>query len=261
LVWTISTTVFTTFLLMAIGGLVSANVRQLAQKRGWDTWLVWLDDQLPRWAHIMLAAWAPLRQKWWLWFALGLSGGISGALWLVPNSSPLSHPKASVSNIIPEKPPNRDATQATAPNLTPAERATSLDIWNRLNNDCINPLKNIHNGLDATLKDWTRLVRTSRSAFISSLIDTSNSLGDADNCIETLRDEHPSYKDTSEILSQPYINLTQKAIKRLIGAMNDLPQELPDNDRRLSQYVGELRVEMTSLANWATDAGRIANLK
>ena len=54
-------------------GLISANVRKLADKYGWDNFLV-------RWAERM--SWERLRGLWWLWTILGLSGGVAFALWL-----------------------------------------------------------------------------------------------------------------------------------------------------------------------------------
>ena len=88
--WTIATAVFSTLALMAIGGLVSANVKELARRKGWDDWLVWVSEQLPGWVRIVIAGWQPLRQRWWLWLALGLSGGISLGLSIAPY--PISRP-------------------------------------------------------------------------------------------------------------------------------------------------------------------------
>jgi multidrug efflux pump subunit AcrA (membrane-fusion protein) len=56
-------------------GLISANVRKLADKHGWDNFLVRSAEEL-RWERV--------RALWWLWSIFGLSGGITLALWLTP---------------------------------------------------------------------------------------------------------------------------------------------------------------------------------
>ena len=56
-------------------GLISANVRKLADRHGWDNLLIRGAEQL-RWERI--------RGLWWLWSIFGLSGGLALALWLTP---------------------------------------------------------------------------------------------------------------------------------------------------------------------------------
>src|SRR5437899_9344058 len=61
-------------------GLISANVQKLADRRGWDNFLV-------RWAEKL--RWEDLRGLWWLWVILGSSGGIALAFWLTPLIAPI----------------------------------------------------------------------------------------------------------------------------------------------------------------------------
>ena len=64
------------FILLAMAsGLISANVRKLADKHGWDNFLV-------RWTEKL--RWERLRGLWWLWSIFGLSGGVALALWVTP---------------------------------------------------------------------------------------------------------------------------------------------------------------------------------
>lgn len=64
------------FILSALAsGLISANVRKLADKHGWDNFLVHWTEKL---------RWERLRALWWLWSIFGLSGGFALALWLSP---------------------------------------------------------------------------------------------------------------------------------------------------------------------------------
>src|SRR5271165_30289 len=75
-------------------GLISANVRKLADKHGWDNLLVRCTERL---------SWERLRGLWWLWAIFGLSGGLALALWLSPflvgqpaiPTAPLAPPIAS----------------------------------------------------------------------------------------------------------------------------------------------------------------------
>lgn len=71
------------FVILAMAtGLISANVRKLADKYGWDNVLVHGTDKL-RWERV--------RTLWWLWSIFGLSGGITLALWLTPLAVGLSN--------------------------------------------------------------------------------------------------------------------------------------------------------------------------
>jgi len=64
------------FIVTAIASaLISANVRKLADKHGWDNFLV-------RWTERF--RWERLRGVWWLWSIFGLSGSVVLALWLTP---------------------------------------------------------------------------------------------------------------------------------------------------------------------------------
>ena len=66
-----------------VTAFISANVRELARQRGWDTFLVHWWDALPdQWRDEL--RWERLRRLWWLWSIFGLSGGVALALWLTP---------------------------------------------------------------------------------------------------------------------------------------------------------------------------------
>jgi len=69
------TSVFGFILFAMASGLISANVRKLADKHGWDNFLV-------RWAEKL--CWERLRGLWWLWAIFGLSAGVALVLWLFP---------------------------------------------------------------------------------------------------------------------------------------------------------------------------------
>jgi hypothetical protein len=72
------------FIILGIGsGLISANVRRLATEFGWDTFFLWAWNAVPAGIRKMLSGWKPLRQLWWLWLSLGMSGGLGTALWLL----------------------------------------------------------------------------------------------------------------------------------------------------------------------------------
>jgi hypothetical protein len=64
---TVITTIFGTLVVMAIGGLVSANVRVVAQKHGYDQYLLRASEYIPGWSRTVIAGWPELRQRWWLW--------------------------------------------------------------------------------------------------------------------------------------------------------------------------------------------------
>ena len=102
----IATSVAGFILLAMVGGLISANVRQAAAKRGWDAILDlalahveqapivgWLVGKIKS----VLAGWSDLHNRWWLWLALGLSTGIALSLWIVPQIGPTSVPPTSSS--------------------------------------------------------------------------------------------------------------------------------------------------------------------
>ena len=72
------------FIIFAIfSALVGANVRRLAAEKGWDSIFLRAWNAAPEVMRNMLSSWLPLRQLWWLWLSLGLSGGLGMALWLL----------------------------------------------------------------------------------------------------------------------------------------------------------------------------------
>src|SRR5689334_12690405 len=86
---TIATAVFGFLALAVITNLVGANIRELARRHGWDTYLARFFEYarehptFAAWYGRMMPGWAVLRQRWWLWGGLGLSGGIAFSLWFV----------------------------------------------------------------------------------------------------------------------------------------------------------------------------------
>jgi hypothetical protein len=71
-----------------ITGFISANVRRWATEKGHDAYLLKAWNMLPEWGHSLLAGWGPLRQLWWAWLILGLSGGLGLSL-LISSRPPL----------------------------------------------------------------------------------------------------------------------------------------------------------------------------
>ena len=63
---------------------MSTNFRQLAAKKGWDNHFIRL------WAFIEALSQQKLREKWWLWIALGLSAGVGIAVLILQNLAPTS---------------------------------------------------------------------------------------------------------------------------------------------------------------------------
>lgn len=62
---------------------VTANIRELLKRRGWDAFLACWADVLPDKLQDRLT-WRYLRGLWWLWSIFGLSGGVALALRLTP---------------------------------------------------------------------------------------------------------------------------------------------------------------------------------
>ena len=150
----------------------------------------------------------------------------------------------------------------SAPNLSPVDRATNLEIWKSVDDDCLRVFVNTYNWLDGALNDWSQKIKANRAAFMSDLSGVEEGFRQASTCLDKLRRENSAYKDISEILVQPYTGLIQKAIENFLHAINDLPQTLPENyDAILRQPAGELRVGATDLVNWIGDMQRIANQK
>jgi hypothetical protein len=54
--------------------IINANIRKLAQEKGWDNLLV-------RLLSVVTADWETTRARWWLWFLVGASGGVAAILW------------------------------------------------------------------------------------------------------------------------------------------------------------------------------------
>jgi hypothetical protein len=81
------------FLFLAIcSSFISANVRRLAQEKGWDTFFLAAWNAAPVGARNMLSGLAPPHKLWWVWLSLGLSGGLSVALWLLAAQVPATTP-------------------------------------------------------------------------------------------------------------------------------------------------------------------------
>jgi hypothetical protein len=111
-IWTIVTTVFGTLAVMVIG----ENVKVFLRRKGWDTWLTRIEDKLPTFVRYAVTRWQPLRQRWWLWLALGFTGGVSLSLWIFSDLT--AHPPASV----PRE--DRSASQSSSPGPSRQEPIT-----------------------------------------------------------------------------------------------------------------------------------------
>jgi len=71
----------TSIFVFVVLAFITANIRTFASKRGMDTYLDrWADHPhvvaFIRYCQKALASLSPLERRWWLWLALGLSGGL-----------------------------------------------------------------------------------------------------------------------------------------------------------------------------------------
>jgi hypothetical protein len=82
----IATTVSGGLLLWILGTVATANVRKFLANRNYDGFLdKWAGHPaIVEWCRRMIAGWEPLRKRWWLWLALGLSAGVAATLWTAP---------------------------------------------------------------------------------------------------------------------------------------------------------------------------------
>jgi hypothetical protein len=82
----IATTVSSGLLLWILGTVATANVRKFLTNRNYDGFLdKWAGHPaIVGWCRRMIAGWEPLRKRWWLWLALGLSAGVAATLWTAP---------------------------------------------------------------------------------------------------------------------------------------------------------------------------------
>lgn len=96
IIQTVALSIFSFIAVAVITAFISANVRRWANEKGHDAYLLTLWNMLPEWGHRLFSGLQPLRQLWWVWLCLGLSGGLGGALWL------LSVPRPAVSVLSPD---------------------------------------------------------------------------------------------------------------------------------------------------------------
>src|SRR5277367_1872277 len=85
---TVALSIFGFIGLSVVGAVISANVRRWANDKGHDGFLLQFWNMLPEWGRRLLAGWRPLRQWWWVWLCLGLSGGMGGSLWVLKETRP-----------------------------------------------------------------------------------------------------------------------------------------------------------------------------
>jgi hypothetical protein len=139
----------------------------------------------------------------------------------------------------PQRPPGPPSVPS-ASNLSPADKATNLDIWNSVNTDCLNKLSTgVIDSLYKLLDDWPLKIKTDRAGFKARLSNVKEELNADSTCVEKSRNTYPNYKDISQILEQPYISPTRDAIDEFARAIDELPQELPaDFDVELRRYAG-----------------------
>jgi hypothetical protein len=269
-----ATSVFVFILLAMASGLISANVRKLADKHGWDNFLVRCTEKL---------RWERLRGLWWLWSIFGLSGGVALTLWLTPlivggrglenvevaglreDLDAALRRVASLEAALQSRatsPAPSVAISPPSPNMTQEARATNLEIWHSVNDECVKGLINTYNELDSVLNDWPLKIKTNKGAFVASMINATSGLKSGDECLDNLLSEYHDYPDISTVLSQPYTASTQKAIEAFAGAIHNLSPTLPANyESSLRPYAGKVSIEATNLVNWIGDTQRIAGLK
>src|ERR1700733_14123878 len=191
------------FLVLAvISSLISANVRTAATKRRWDTILDTFIDQvaaipvigrLVSSARAMIAGWGPLQRRWWLWLALGLSGGIAISLWAVSFSPSrgggdelpkataslerqITQLQAALENVTRQR---DDALRLTGlppapppPNLSAEDIKTMIGVWKSVEQQ-MNDLSALLDEGDAMLETWAVETEANRSAEIKKAQDFS----------------------------------------------------------------------------------------
>jgi hypothetical protein len=268
---TAATSVFGFIVLAMTSALISANVRKLADKHGWDNLLVRSTEKL---------RWERLRGLWWLWSIFGLSGGVALTLWLTPlivgenvemaglrddldaARRRVNSLEAALQSRATSVPAPSVTVSPPSPKMTQEARATNLEIWHSVNDECVDGLVHTYNDLDLVLHDWPSKLKTSRDSFVSSIVTTIPGLKAGDECLDKLLREYHNYPDVSAVLSQPYTASTQKAIEAFAGAIHNLPPTLPaDYEFSLRPYAGKVSIEATNLVNWIGDTRRIAGLK
>ena len=266
-----------------VGSFFSANIRKFASERGWDNFLTRGWDKLPqKWRDEW--RWERLRGLWWLWSIFGLIGGVTLTLWLAPqivgdrdlenaevaglrgNLDAAQRRVTSLEAALQSRATSVPAPSVTvsppSPNMTQEARATNLEIWHSVNDECVDGLVHTYNDLDLVLHDWPSKLKTSRDSFVSAIVTTIPGLKAGDGCLDKLLREYHDYPDISTVLSQPYTASTQKAIEAFAGAIHNLPPTLPaDYEFSLRPYVGKVSIEATNLVNWIGDTRRIAGLK
>jgi hypothetical protein len=110
--------------------LVKANIRHVAAAKGWDSFFLKIWDAIPEWGHKLLVGWAPIRERWWLWLTLGLSGGLSIAA-EVP-ATPATDIEKAMAPIRAELETTKQQLQvADRALLHPCQRRYRRSIWDR----------------------------------------------------------------------------------------------------------------------------------
>ncbi len=162
----------------------------------------------------------------------------------------------------PTRPP--PTTQSLPPvpstaNLSAEDRDIKLDVWNTINNDCLDNFRTAwDNYLANIFRSW--VTRVQNKGIVDILTNAQNQIITGTECLAKIRHRYSKYNDIVQVIVEPYTVLTEKAIDDFVHAVNDLPEPVPeDYEVRLRQYAGHLHVQATHLQNWMTDVSRIAN--
>jgi hypothetical protein len=269
------TSALTLFVALCVGvfwGLVNANIRHWAVAKGHDTYLLKIWNALPEWGHKLLAGWPPLRQLWWLWLALGLTGGLGISLRVLaptqlaptlPDYAPrVAAPSAGSSPIVESARPAAAAlpTPPTkAPEaLTPEDIATKISIWQSVDGQMNEYAKSLNLGY-MLIDNWSKMNNADFSAaynnFRAALISTV--IG-----FEGLRSSYPKYQDIVDILdpkNRPNLFQTTDVFRQQVSAF---PAERPsDYEIKIRPYSGAFRRDLDISSDWQSSTRRAALAK
>jgi hypothetical protein len=260
----IATTVFIFIVLAIITGFISANVRVFASNRGFDTYL----DRLAghpqiaaairatiEWYRRMVAGWQPLQRRWWLWLALGLSGGVMATLWVIPGSeiqSPaLEHP-------VRPGPPNMP-TVKTDPSDIPKKLAVIDSILVLLRGDTEGL---IDKGMQLSTTWQTPLSAHDMNVWQPYRLEVGNWQSKFESFsreIEKTREDNRKYPDISALLDQTYKDAFVPKMERFVGAVwstAENPQGLTF-DFFMRPIAEDFYTQLQQFQNWRRD--RISN--
>src|SRR5258708_27069405 len=264
----IATTVCGGLFVWIAGNVAAANIKTFLSKRGYDAFLDrWAEHPiLVRLCSRMIAGWQPMRKRWWLWLALGLSGGFSTALWVMPSAEIQSPPQESMQ--IPTPP----ATPPTPVHAVYNERdirelLDSLDEASTLLEKHILPAAAATNGMtvnwfgaisNAGAKTYVENLRKMKAAQKNEIWDTINEL------VYATSNRHPDEMRMAFVLDN---EAAKGELARSLQVAMDAVEKLPDNPSKSTRALikpqfDEADRQAVIVWNWAMAARNgVASMK